>query len=966
MTIRNTASIASQPPFADLLANENSVGGDNADIGSPKSVQALPVLPLRDVADADLPGALARAKEANELELVEFLKAHGKRLTLDELERRQAALKCSLKELLSRLAIKMIFDEIQFRASLVSIVTHVLSHHEVTDYDGETSNVLILTNDEYPEATCPALPPDLMHGQEVAIVGIPTKRRDTPQLAFEAGGLKIVEPTPVSRAALAEQWMSRAPAGTKPRRAFDAIITGIPYRNASWKALRISGAGEHAAIVSASGYIGFPIGEGDRVRLWGFLGDYNGKPALIVHHAEPLSVAYDDGELRVFVDAGGTKDHFNRLFALYGSEFPATVLNNPGALKEALPRARDVTHAKTLAACAALLKHSAFSKTLRSCGVAGLTVVNLVAKFPQGVTGRSPYAMVNCAPLNPSSPRGPKKGLTPLEADKLAQSPYALATRPYDRDSLARATAYAHGYVEDRCEMRGDCGAPLVKINDDLVRRLEMSENTAELAVAGLDENPWFVSRAGDTEHIWLRREARYEEEIAASIIARLNSPSDKRTRPPREITLFPGLDGEIVVALSDEQRAATRICLENRFSCLTGPPGAGKTATLRAILMSSARAVICAVAAAAVRRAEQVTGCNRAMTIWMLTHDPVTWKRCPQPDLLRGVDTLIIEEASMVSLWEMATLLKAADMAGVARVIECGDDKQLPPIGSGEPFANIVRSGVTPMGVLTTVFRNKSGSGVQRVTAAIRAGAFTGSTEDLQKFGSDGVEFISCDGDFADAVSRKRGELAAEYGETETVALSPFNKDSFGIHALNRRSREMDGIPDGAPRVGEILMCVENHWLKNRTSGGSEERLPDYHLLNGTRLIVADVDPDFIVAHPLGDARERLRLSIRPHAHGPATRIVWGRFATVHKFQGSEARAVLAIIPPGALKMIEGEAFLFDLANFYTAVSRAKERVVVMGALGQLPALVEFGSRRRITFLEYLLRDAVPEEFAS
>ncbi len=174
----------------------------------------------------------------------------------------------------------------------------------------------------------------------------------------------------------------------------------------------------------------------------------------------------------------------------------------------------------------------------------------------------------------------------------------------------------------------------------------------------------------------------------------------------------------------------------------------------------------------------EQLTGCDICVTVHTLTHD-ADWTRRPQPEKLRGVDTLIFEDASMVSLWEMATLLKAADEAGVARVILCGDDRQLPPIGAGAPFADIIKSGIPPIAILNTVFRSKIGSTVQNLVAAIRACEFTGTDGDFQRFADNealSVEFVKC-GDaepddemspgFADVASLKLRELISEYGGT-------------------------------------------------------------------------------------------------------------------------------------------------------------------------------------------------------
>lgn len=95
-------------------------------------------------------------------------------------------------------------------------------------------------------------------------------------------------------------------------------------------------------------------------------------------------------------------------------------------------------------------------------------------------------------------------------------------------------------------------------------------------------------------------------------------------------------------------------------------------------------------------------------------------FRLCPRPDLLRGIDTLILAEASMIGSRQLATLMKGCDLAGVARLVLCGDPDQLPPIQSGAPFADMIWSGVVPVARLQTIFRSASGSGVQNLVEAI------------------------------------------------------------------------------------------------------------------------------------------------------------------------------------------------------------------------------------------------------
>ena len=167
-----------------------------------------------------------------------------------------------------------------------------------------------------------------------------------------------------------------------------------------------------------------------------------------------------------------------------------------------------------------------------------------------------------------------------------------------------------------------------------------------------------------------------------------------------------------------------------------------------------------------------------------------------------------------MIGSRQLATLMKGCDLAGVARLVFCGDPDQLPPIQSGAPFADMIRSGTVPLARLETIFRSASGSGVQNLVEAIRLGELAAapspSGSEFPDFG-EGVEFLSGDKGTAEAVVAKYLELADAYGEANTAVLSPFKSEQFGVHALNAQLRAALGFSTPDPRPGEIVMCVEN-----------------------------------------------------------------------------------------------------------------------------------------------------------
>ena len=538
--------------------------------------------------------------------------------------------------------------------------------------------------------------------------------------------------------------------------------------------------------------------------------------------------------------------------------------------------------------------------------------------------------------------------MTGGQADKLAQSDYALTFRPFDPQSLERAKCFAEHLARERIELRGDIGASISHIIGDLEKRFAFTHAVTQKSIALLAEERAFTIDPSQPDRLWLTSEAQAEASIVTSVRARLARAEEKASerRVAKNATLFPASSEPRPIDLSPTQRAAAKMVLESRISIICGPPGVGKTSVLAVLVkLGGDKVLITAIAAAAVQRAREVTG-GRADTVASLTTDFPRWgdfRLTPRPDLLHGVDTLILDEASMIGSRQLATLLKGCDLAGVTRVVLCGDPDQLPPIHNGAPFADMIRSDGVPTSRLVQIFRSEAGSAVQNLVEAVRSGAFAASLSqcaaEFPDFG-DGVEFLSGDEGRTEAICAKYLEVAGVYGEANVAVLSPFKGEEYGVNVLNAQLRAVLGFDTEVPRVGRD--CHVRQECPQRRRRVSIAKRHAAHRNGGSRAsgLRSEMSPP----------GETVTVPYRPHAHGPAETIVWGRAATVHKFQGSEAAAVIVVIPPNALRLIEKEPHIFDVANFYTGVSRAKKRVVIMGALDQLPALMKHGTRRRIT----------------
>src|SRR5262249_46952130 len=123
----------------------------------------------------------------------------------------------------------------------------------------------------------------------------------------------------------------------------------------------------------------------------------------------------------------------------------------------------------------------------------------------------------------------------------------------------------------------------------------------------------------------------------------------------------------------------------------------------------------------------------------------------------------------------------------------------------------------------------------------------------------------------------------------------------------------------------------------------------------NGMRLIAEGCSDREITARAF-HSKDTLTLPLKFVAGGPSPYANWGYAATVHKYQGSEAKAIVLAIPPGTVRFIRNEPWMFDRCAAYTAFSRAKEYLTVIGDLDELAKVIQCNRRSRITALQFLL----------
>ena len=424
------------------------------------------------------------------------------------------------------------------------------------------------------------------------------------------------------------------------------------------------------------------------------------------------------------------------------------------------------------------------------------------------------------------------------------------------------------------------------------------------------------------------------ELSVASMLFELQNAPGIDRTQQDNRLEKeIRTLEAIMDVTLDDLQRKAVIQSVTNGVLILSGGPGTGKTTTINVIIRyftkQGADVVLSAPTGRAAKRMAEATGFHAQTIHRLLEANGIGYERDADNPLT--ADVIIIDEMSMVDIRLFQALLKA--MVPGMHLIMVGDAAQLPSVGPGQVLKDLIASRAFETVMLETIFRQAKESDIVLNAHRIHRGeavTMDNKSKDFFMLERQNAEVIC-----KHIVQLIRDKLPAyvEADPMEIQVLTPMKRGPLGVTGLNRVLQEYLNPPrrDKAEyavdeercfREGDKVMQVKNNYQAEwEIEGGFH--IPVAHgtgIFNGDMGTVVRIDNAARELTVMFDEGRRIR-----YAFNALDELEIAYAVTIHKSQGSEYPAVI-------LPLLGGPKMLFNRNLLYTAVTRARRCVVILG----------------------------------
>ena len=548
-------------------------------------------------------------------------------------------------------------------------------------------------------------------------------------------------------------------------------------------------------------------------------------------------------------------------------------------------------------------------------------------------------------------------GIGFLMADKIAAHAGIAAQSPFRVEAGVK-------YILNRGALDGHTYLPQSQVVEQVSRLLSVEDLLVENAITSLqlEHQIWREKQAEETK-VYLNLYYYAEIASAKKILELLADTVDDG-----------GTDWDKIIAqteihegihLAEKQRQAVKEAMTNGLLIITGGPGTGKTTTIRTMLeifqQREEKVLLAAPTGRAAKRMNEATGLpaqtiHRLLGTSFLAEDSRSQRFEKNEEDPLDADVIVVDEMSMVDILLWNSFLKAVSPG--TRLVLVGDVDQLPSVGPGNVLKDLIRSGVAPVVSLNEIFRQAKESAIITNAHLINEGkapVLNDKTKDFFFVHRSRTE------DAAEEVIRliqKRLPAFTGCESTEIQVLSPMRKGTLGVTELNRRLQQALNPPGRGKkekaframvfREGDKVMQIKNNYnLSWKIIGPLGKTVEDgLGVFNGDTGVIERIDLTSETMEVLFDDNRRVSYDFTQ-----LEELELSYATTIHKSQGSEYPVV--IIP-----LVSGPPMLLTRNLLYTAVTRARILVVLVGVEETMRAMVDNNREvRRYSSLDERLR---------
>lgn len=460
-----------------------------------------------------------------------------------------------------------------------------------------------------------------------------------------------------------------------------------------------------------------------------------------------------------------------------------------------------------------------------------------------------------------------------------------------------------------------------------------------------------------DQENATLADIYKTEVEIARSIKRLVEKRQTQKSENYKWVDIDEAIveaEKELKIKYDPTQKQAIRNAINNPISILTGGPGTGKTTIINGILLTLRRLadipasalysedppfLLAAPTGRAAKRMSEVTGIA-AKTIHRLLGLGIGDNNGEELNELNG-EILIVDEMSMVDMFLFKQLISSIDQT--QRIVFVGDKDQLPSVGAGNIFGDLIKSKVFPTAILKQIHRQGDDSTIIDLAHNVNTDHDPSSLFEKTK----NYSFIPCNANqIGDAVSQiVEFALKKGFSRDDIQVLAAMYNGRGGINNLNdilqeiinpekKENKKLESHNE-IFRIGDRILQLQNNPEKD-IYNGQIGKIIGINEKDSSKCLIANFDGREIEFN-----RKELMDLTRAYA------------ITIHKSQGSEFPLVI-------LNLTMQNYVMLKRNLLYTAITRAEKNLVLIGEKRAYLTAIKTPGNDRKTGLTEKLRNAL------